>query len=489
MIEADQRKAIYLLHEQGLPIREIARRMEVARSTAAEIIARKGEPTRRQRAPKVALEPDLLRELHADCEGYVQRVYEKLQERGIHVPYPTLTRRIRELGIGAVPAARCAEVPDVPGAEMQHDTSPYVLQVGGRSLKVNASLLYLRFSKRKYLRFYPVFNRFRMKCFFHEALSFWGYAAALCIIDNTNLARQAGSGTGKDAVIVPEMEAFGRRYGFRYQCHAVKHADRKAGEERSFWTTETNFFPGRSFASVEDLNAQAFGWATERMEQRMQGKSRVIPSVAFDQERPYLREVPAGLPAPFLDHVRSVDQYGYVAFQGNFYFVPGSGRGEVRVFEYAERIALHHGHELLLEYPLPPYGSGGEKLAPAGEPRARHEPARSRGSDAEQRRLRAVGPEAAAFLDFALPRIGRYRHDYLRKLVGLARRMSAELFCRSVERARQYRIVELGTIERIALLCFKQGEPVAAEVDESYRERPAYLEGFMTDPPDLSIYG
>lgn len=328
-----------------------------------------------------------------------------------------------------------------------------------------------------------------MKCFFHEALTFWGAAASRCIIDNTNLARQPGSGTGRDAIIAAEMEAFARRYGFRFQCHEVKHSDRKAGEERGFWTVETNFFPGRSFASVEDLNAQALRWATDRMEQRMQGKTRVIPAVAFDQERPYLSDVPADLPAPFLDHIRSVDQYGYAAFQGNYYYVPGAGRGEVRILEYAERLALYRGHERLLDYPLPAHGVVGEKFAPPGEPHAQREPQRSRGSDGEQRRLRALGPEAAAFLEFALPRLGRQRHEYLRKLLGLARRMSPELFCRSVERARQYRIVELGTIERIALICFKQAEPIAVEIDESFRERAAYREGFLTDPPDLSIYG
>ena len=300
---------------------------------------------------------------------------------------------------------------------------------------------------------------------------------------------QAGSGTGREAVIVPEMEAFGRRYGFGFQCHEVNHPDRKGGEERSFYTVETNFFPGRSFAHLEDLNVQALQWATERMEHRMQGKSRVIPAVAFEQERPYLSDVPANLPAPFLDHVRSVDQYGYASFQGNFYYVPGLGRGEVRVLEYAGHIALYRNHDRLLEYPLPAYGIAGEKFAPPGEPRAHRQPARCRGSEAEQRRLRDLGPEAGAFLDFALPRIGRFRHDYLRKLLGLARRMSAELFCQSVKRAREYRIVELPTIERIALLCFKQGEPIAAEIDESFRDRPAYREGFLTDPPDLSIYG
>lgn len=73
-----------------------------------------------------------------------------------------------------------------------------------------------------------MFNRFAMKCFLHEALMFWGYAARQCIIDYTNLARLRGS--GKQAVIVPEMASFAERYGFEFLCHAIRHPNRKAAE-------------------------------------------------------------------------------------------------------------------------------------------------------------------------------------------------------------------------------------------------------------------
>ena len=73
--------------------------------------------------------------------------------------------------------------------------------------------------------------------------------------------------------------------------------------------------------------------------------------------------------------------------------------------------------------------------------------------------------------------------------MGLSRRMTAELFNRSVARARKYQILDLATIERIALLQFKEaGELPAVEIDESFRERASYREGSITDPPDLSIY-
>ncbi len=166
-----------------------------------------------------------------------------------------------------------------------------------------------------------------MKCFLHEGLTFWDHAAPLCIIDNTNLARLRGS--GRRAILVPEMVAFAEQNGFQFVCHEIGHANRKAGEERSFRTVETNFLPGRTFESLEDLNRQAFEWATVRMEQRVVPKTGLIPARAFEEERPYLTKLTPHLPPPYLAHKRDINQYGYMSFEANDYWVPGSDRGPV----------------------------------------------------------------------------------------------------------------------------------------------------------------
>lgn len=170
------------------------------------------------RCDKSWIDPDLLLRLYNDCRGRVQRIHEKLtEEEGICIAYSTLTKMIREQGLGKAIKARCHHEGDQPGAEMQHDTSPYRIKLGDRYYWLQASLLYFRYSKIRYLKFYRSFNRFAMKCFFHEALTFWGYAAPVCIIDNTSLARLYG--TGKNAVIAPEMEQFAKQYGFCFICH------------------------------------------------------------------------------------------------------------------------------------------------------------------------------------------------------------------------------------------------------------------------------
>lgn len=489
MIEADKRKAIYLLHRDGMGERQISRQLGVSRNTVRVIVDQRGAMPETCRA-KQHIDGTLLRRLYDECDGYAERVHEKLtEEQGVEVTYPTLTRMLREQGISKPAKARCDRVADKPGAEMQHDTTVYWMTLAGKKVKLVASLLYLRYSKRRYLKFYRAFNRFKMKGFLHEALMFWACAARKCIIDNTNLARLRG--TGANAVIVPEMEAFAKQYGTQFQCHAIGHANRKAGNERSFWTVETNFLPGRTFQSLEDLNRQAFEWSTVRMDNRPQGKAGLIPAKAFEFERGYLVKLPAHLPAPYLKHDRGTDEYGYIAFAGNYYWVPGTRRDDLKVLEYSDRIKLYKARECLIEYPLPADGVKNTPFSPPGQPAPRHHPNnRRKPTQQEETRLRAMAESVSAYLDFALKPKGIQRHGFLRKLYALSRKITEALFVTSIERAHKYRITDIGTIERIAALNMTQGTPALpfAEVDEDFRQRDTYQEGRLTDAPDLSIY-
>jgi transposase-like protein len=442
MIDADRRKAVFLLHQEGVSIRQIARQLRLSRNAVRWIIAQSGQMPLSLRRPNLSLDPELLRQLHQECNGYAQRMMEKLrEEHGMAVKYSTLTRRLRELGIRVPVSQRCGRVPDEPGAEMQHDTSPFTLLVGSQRLRLQASLLYLRYSKRRYLQFYPVFDRFHMKCFLHLALTHWGYAPKICVIDNTNLARWRG--LGAQAVIVPEMEAFGKAYGFGFLCHAPKHSDRKAGEERSFLTVETNFIPG---------------------------------------------QLPRHLPAPYLLLERTVDEYGYVAVEGNYYEVPGCGRGKIQVLRYLHHLVLCQDRRTLIEYTLPAWGVRNQPRHAPGQPPRYRPRNRKLSSQEEEKRLRAIDPMIGAYVDFILGTPGLLRHQFLRRLWAFHQRWSTTLFLRTIERAHRYRITSLETLERIALLHLDDTALPEPVVDPDLEKRPAYQEGSLTETPDLSRY-
>ena len=117
MIDVRIRNAVAVMAATGTSAREISARLGISRNTVAAIIAQDGEVPGVVRSTKVQLDADLLTRLYADCEGYAQRVHEKLvEEHHIEVPYSTLTRRLRELRISTPPSERCDRVPDQPGA-------------------------------------------------------------------------------------------------------------------------------------------------------------------------------------------------------------------------------------------------------------------------------------------------------------------------------------------------------------------------------------
>ncbi len=490
MIDVNKRKAIFLLYNEGMGIREISRKLKVSTNTVSKIIKQKGRLPETIRQDKIRIDPELLRNLHAKCDGYVQRIHEILtEEEGILIGYSTLTRNIRELNLGQPKNQRCDQRPDIPGAEMQHDTSPYIVKFGTNRVKVVASIIYMRYSKMRYLKFYRSFNRFAMKCFIHEALTFWDYAAPVCIIDNTNLARLRG--TGKNAVMTPEMKQFAKQYGFEFFCHEVRHSNRKAGNERSFYTVETNFFPGRTYESLEDMNQQAFDWATIRMPNRPVSKTRMIPAKAFEHEQVFLNKLPVYITPPYIAHERGTDQYGYAAVDGNFYWVPGKTRFDVRVLQFCDHVEIYHKREKLVEYPLPPDGTKNDKISPKGEPKPRYQPKnRKKPTAGEEKILRSAAPEVDEYLNFAIIMKGRARHRFIRQLYSLHKKTALSVFAKALQRALKYRIKDVDTIENIIRLLLRQSnyKMPLPQIDEAFTNRPAYLEGRFADEVDLSIY-
>jgi len=116
---------------------------------------------------------------------------------------------------------------------------------------------------------------------------------------------------------------------------------------------------------------------------------------------------------------------------------------------------------------------------------------RKRPTEEEEKRLRALSPSVDRYLNFVLSSAGDIRrHQFIRELFALSRRMPAALFLETVERALRYGIRDQETLERMARLSLSQGQLdlFTAEVDESFLEREAYQQGRLTEAPDFSLY-
>lgn len=481
MIPENKKEAIRTLYDEGKRKKEIARLLNIDPKTVRKILRSNGTGPPKMRKDKKEVDVDILKDLYERCDGYAERVYEILtEEHKVEIGYSTLTRLIREHGIGQKKNQRCHQVADVPGEEMQHDTTTYMIKLDDKRTKVVCTGLYFRYSKIRYIKFYIKFDRFTMKCFIDEALRFWGYVAGECIIDNTNLAVLYG--TGHNAVFHPEVISFAKTYGFTWKAHEIRHANRKAGTERNFWTVETNFLPGRTFKSLTDMNAQALAWATDRYAHRPQSKTRLIPIELFEKEKPFLTKIPAYIHPPYLDHKRDIDQYGYIAFNGNFYWIPGKSRGEANIIEYASHIEIYQKKEMLIKYDLPDWNVKNEKFTPEGVNTNPYEPNnRKKGCGEEERFLRDINYVCCDYLDFIKSDQSdvKLKPKFIRDLYNLSKKMTRSLFLECIKRALKYQVTKITAIENIAGQLvkndlYKLPEP---SINNDYENREEYQKG------------
>ena len=102
MIDPDMRNAIFQLHQAGMSLREISRRLHVGRNTVRTIVKQEGKIIPKERNDKMQIDAELLERLYRECDGWIQRIHEKLvEEEKIEVGYSTLTRMLRDLGLAA----------------------------------------------------------------------------------------------------------------------------------------------------------------------------------------------------------------------------------------------------------------------------------------------------------------------------------------------------------------------------------------------------
>jgi hypothetical protein len=378
--------------------------------------------------------------------GNVVRVQQLLaEENDLHISYSTLTRWIREAGLRS-PPRRSGEYQLAPGAEAQHDTSPHRVTIAGQLVTAQCAGLVLAYSRRLFVQYYSRFSRFEAKHFLLEAARFMDGTCPLCVIDNTSVI--VAGGAGADAIIAPEMAAFARTLGFRFQAHAVGHPDRKGRIERPFFYVETNFLPGRSFRSFEDLNHQALAWCRDIANQKPKRVLGMSPEAAYLIEKPDLQPLPSALPAVYEVFERVVDLYGYVSVDTNRYSVPERFVGRpVTVYKYPADIRICRRGTEIARHPRLLEQRDARHILPGHHPT----PVRvSRGGPMLEEKLLAGDHPSLECYAAALKQRGRGVRA-LRRLLELKRTYPSGPFLAAVEQALQFGLFDLGRLEKLIL--------------------------------------
>ena len=140
MLSQAQRTAILELSAKGVSKREIAQVLRLSRPTVRKVLRENSTNVPEiQRAEKAEPYREQILELLTSCKGNLVRVHEELVAGGAVLSYPALTGFCRRQGIGQTPVVPAGQYHFEPGVEMQHDTSPHTVEVGGRKYKAQTA--------------------------------------------------------------------------------------------------------------------------------------------------------------------------------------------------------------------------------------------------------------------------------------------------------------------------------------------------------------
>ncbi len=336
-----------------------------------------------------------------------------------------------------------------PGEEMQHDTSPHRLLLGGKDVIGQCATLVMAYSRRIYLRYFPRFTRFEVMVFLNDAFHFMEGVCPRCVIDNSSVIVAGGSGSG--ARIAPEVEAMGRAFGVIFQPHRVNNPDRKARVERPFHYVENNFLVGRTFTDWDDLNRQALQWCREYANQKIKKTLGMSPEAAFLMERPFLVPLPTFIAPIFRVENRIVDVEGFVNFESNRYSVPERLVGkQVEIHKYFVRIRILWQGKMVAEHPRLADQKGGRITIPGHH------------LSLDRHRLFQKPPEEECLLTRDHPDLARYVVELkkrspgrgihrLRQLLEFKRSYPPEPFLLAVQHALHFGLFDLSRLERLIL--------------------------------------
>jgi transposase len=347
------------LHRQGLSVSAIARQLDLDRKTVRKYIERGLEPPaygpRKPRATVVGpFEPYLRERIAAFPELTGSRLLREIKELGYRGGYTAVKDVLRTFRPQALQLfERRFETP--PGKQAQVDFAYFrtaFTDEPGRERIVWLFSLVLGYSRMMWARFVArqdLQTVLRCHVAAFEAL---GGVPAEILYDRM---KTAVLGEIDDQGIIYNRKLLDLAAHYRFVPKACKpyRAKTKGKVERPFRYVREDFFLGRSFRNLEDLNAQFRDWLDTVANPRRHATTGRIVQEHFAEEKPHLKALPASPFNAVLALDRRVTREGMVSVGGNLYSVPDCTRRRiVEVHTLASEIHILEGSKLIAVHPV-----------------------------------------------------------------------------------------------------------------------------------------
>ena len=348
------------LHRQGVPITAIARRTGRDPKTIRKYIERGIEapvygPRSVGRPSKLAPYLDYLRErIAAFPDLSAVRLTREIREMGYEGAYTAVKRFLAAIRPDQQPRPFEVRFETPAGVQAQVDFARFVVTFDDEPATSRIVWLFSlvlghsRFLFARYVLHQDLQTLLRCHIQAFEALD----GVPIEILYDRMKTAVTGEDDQGHIIYNRSLLALARHYRFQPRACRPYRAKTKGKVERPFSYIRQDFFLGRRFRNLEDLNAQLIEWLDTVANVRVHGTTQRIVAEAFAGEQGELQRLPEHRFDAVLKLERRVSHDGFVAIGGNYYSVPDRTRRVVEVQQLPDLIRILDLGTVVAEHPV-----------------------------------------------------------------------------------------------------------------------------------------
>jgi transposase len=282
---------------QGVGVKQIARRLGIARNTVRRYLAgaRVGFQERpAARRLDLATQREVERLFAGIAEGNTVVVQQELAARGVEIELRTLQRAVAPLRQEArARALATVRFETKPGQQMQIDFGQKVVSIAGNPVTVHLMTVVLGYSRRLFCQALLAERQDDWLEGIDAACRHFGGLPEQILCDNASpLVTSHDPNTGT-VVWHPGFAAFCKDRGITPRACRPRRARTKGKIERGVGYVKHNALAGRAFVAFEALQKHLARWIVAVADRRIHGTTNEQPIVRFERdERQALRPLP-----------------------------------------------------------------------------------------------------------------------------------------------------------------------------------------------------
>ena len=325
MLPMEEQFMIQHLHNKGLNISQISRQTGYDRKTVRKYIYAQEIHTHSKRNPRGSiLDPykDYIKQRLKDYPLSAVRILEEIQEQGYPGSYTIVKEFVR-------PIKQSKQIP----AELRFETAPGIqaqvdwgevdrIIVDGKTRKLYCFTMVLGFSRMRYVEFTLDLKTETFIQGHVNAFQYFGGITKEILYDNTKNVVLKRALKSSESEWNPLFEDFFKYYGFIPRlCRPGKRGAQTKGKiERVVGYVKDNFYLGREYESVQELNTLSYPWM-EKVNRIPHGTTKIPPYDRLIEEKlmPFDKKSPYQI---VRTEYRKISKDCYFSYMGNHYSVP-----------------------------------------------------------------------------------------------------------------------------------------------------------------------